>query len=420
LARLSESPEFGPKTKATSRKETTGIIIGSLVAAGAAYVFLQVAARTLGPEDFAPVSTLWTVQFLILAVALMPLEQLVTRSGAIDARPPIRSALIVGSTSAGLSMTFAFLNQETLFNGVTAFVFLTPLAVLTTTVYALGRGVFAGEERYARYGQVTGGHSLVRLAAGAPLLMLAPQPVMGGVAIALAPLVILAWHPFRRFGGKYQANTERAAPFLVGLVVGNSLAQLILLGGPVAVGWLGGTATEISLAFVILTLFRAPVAVAAEGLARLLPPFTRMATAGQFAALRRAALWIVAVGAVCAALAAVVASWIGAPITVFLFGQDYEPEVAVAIWVAVGSVLATVGMTLNQVLTGAGRTSLIAYAWIVAAAAAVLTLSFAAGDVVHRVAVAFTVGEGAAVLGLLAAIFVATAGRPLVNRRLVS
>lgn len=406
---LSESPEFGPGSRVARRGATAGIIMGSLLAAAAAYVFLQAGARILGPKGFAPISTLWTVQFLVLAVALMPVEQLVTRSRAIDVEPPFRSAWIVGLTSAGLALGLAFFNRETLYDGNTAFVFLTPLAVLTMTVYALGRGLFAGDERYAEYGQVTGGHSLTRLAVGAPLLLLTTQSVFGGWAIALAPLIVLAWRPFRDTSGSRRADPQRAAPFLAGLLVGNACAQSILLGGPLVVGWLGGTASEISVAFVVLTLFRAPVTVAAEALARLLPPFTRMAGAGQFGKLRSTSLWIGSTGVVLAAVAAVVASWIGVPITVFLFGSDYQPDVSVTVWIAVGSVLATVGLALNQVLIGAGRTSLVAYAWGAAAVAAAGTLTLVTGEIVNRVAVAFAAGEGAAVFALVVLIIVATA-----------
>ena len=379
------------------------------MAAVAAYVFLQVGARVLGPEDFAPISTLWTLQFLVLAVALMPVEQLATRSRAIGSQPPFRSAWTVGLTSAVVVALLALFNRETLYNGSALFVLLTPLAIVTTTVYALGRGLIAGEERYARYGQVTGGHSLVRLAVGAPLLVLTAQPAMGGWAIALAPLTVLAWRPFEDEGERSRTAPERAAPFLSGLLVGNGFAQLILLGGPLVVGWLGGSAAAISLTFVVLTLFRAPVAVAAEVLARLLPPFTKMAREGRFHALRRVGLWIAVAGVGLTAVAAVVAAWIGVPVTVFLFGADYRPDVTVAVWVAIGSVLATVGMALNQILVGAGRTWFIAAAWGVAAAIAALTLAFVGDGAVERVVIAFAAGEGAAVVGLVAAIVVATA-----------
>jgi len=417
---LSESIDPSATAKRSAgRRETLAIVIGSLVAAVAAYIFLQVSARVLGPEAFAPISTLWTLQFLVLAVALVPVEQLATRSRAIGSEPPFRSAWTVGLASAGAVALLAFFNRETLYNGSALFVVLTPLAILTTTVYAMGRGLLAGEERYARYGQVTGGHSLARLGAGAPLLALTTQPAIGGWAIALAPLTVLAWRPFKDDSGRARTAPERAAPFLSGLLVGNGFAQMILLGGPLVVGWLGGSPSAISLTFVVLTLFRAPVAVAAEVLARLLPPFTRMAKEGRLDALRRVSLWIAAGGVGLTVVAAFVASWIGAPVTVFLFGSDYRPHVSVAVWVAAGSVLATVGMALNQILVGAGRTWLIAASWGVAAAIAAVTLALVGGAPVDRVVVAFAAGQGAAVVSLVAAIVGATAGRWTVSSRVV-
>lgn len=414
---MSQPPDFDQTTRPVGRGETLTLVIGSLVAAGAAYVFLQIGARVLGPEEFAPISTLWTLQFLVLAVALMPLEQLATRSRALGTDPPIRTAWVVGLISAVLAMLFALATKETLFNGITTFVALTPIAILTTAVYALGRGLLAGDERYARYGQVTGGQSLIRLAVGAPVLVLTARPTIGGWAIALAPLVVIAWRPFQSMKAPVSAATSGTTPFISGLVVGNAFAQVILLGGPLLVGWLGGSPSAISVTFVVLTLFRAPVAVAAEILTRLLPPFTKMAHSGQFRRLRTVGVWIAVAGVALTAVAAVVASWIGVPVTVFLFGSDYRPDPTIAVWVAVGSVLATVGLTLNQILAGIGRTWLIAAAWSVAAAAASLTLALVGTHAVERVVISFAAGEGAAVIGLMVAIVVATSNRPPVTAR---
>ena len=73
---------------------------------------------------------------------------------------------------------------------------------------------------------------------------------------------------------------------LVGLVLAAASSQALLLAGPLVVGILGGTAVEISIAFAVFTLGRAPLTFGYNLLARILPPFTEMAARGEKQELR--------------------------------------------------------------------------------------------------------------------------------------
>lgn len=58
----------------------TGVMLaGTVVATIGAYVFQLLGGRALGPTAFAPVTVLWTVQFLVITVVMLPIEQMVIR-----------------------------------------------------------------------------------------------------------------------------------------------------------------------------------------------------------------------------------------------------------------------------------------------------------------------------------------------------
>src|SRR5690606_29991495 len=58
---------------------TSWMVVGSLIAGVGAYAFQVVTARGLGEVGYAPISVLWTIQYLLLAVVLYSMESYVTR-----------------------------------------------------------------------------------------------------------------------------------------------------------------------------------------------------------------------------------------------------------------------------------------------------------------------------------------------------
>lgn len=395
-------------------KDTRVVIGGSVAAAGTAYLFLTVGARILGPEEFAPISSLWTIQFLALAVALIPVEHLAIRAGTLGEPPPYRQAAVVGLFAAIAAGVFAFVDRRTLFMDGEIFVLLTVLSVIALTVFAIGRGLAAGAESYRAYGVITGAQSAVRFAVGAPVLMITTSATAGGWVMALSPLVALAWRPLRK-GRLRRRPTRLDALFLIGLVGANAFAQMLLLGGPIVVAWIGASAIEISIFFVVLTLFRAPVAVANNAVARVLPPFTRLAAERRFGALRSWSLRLAYTGLVLAALAAGFGWWLGPSVTQLLFGGGFRPTTLVAASVAAGSTLATVAIIGNQILTGLNRTFPLALSWFVGVVVASGVVAANFGSVSERVGVAFAAGEAVALLGMVVAVRLATGTRALQN-----
>lgn len=391
---------------------TKAVLAGSVAAAGAAYLFLTLGARILGPERFAPISALWTLQFLALSVALIPLEQLAIRAGTTGGEPPYVQAAVVGMLTALAVGGYSFVDRNALFADESVFIILAVISVATLTVFATGRGLVAGAASFRAYGAITGAQSAIRFVAGVSLLMLTSSAAAAGWVMALAPLVVLAWRPFRSqsFGRRSSASST---PFLVGLFVANASAQLLLLGGPIVLVWNRASPTEVSVFFIVLSLFRAPVAVASNAVARVLPPLTRLAEELRYDTLRKSALQLTLGGLTLAAAAAAFGWWAGPAVTQLLFGGDFRPARVVAALVAAGSVLATAAIVGNQILAGLNRTPPLAGSWLVAVAAAAAVLAADIGAAPARVALAFATGEAAAVVGIASTVWLVT--RPVVS-----
>ena len=379
------------------------MVSGSVIAAVAAYLFLQGGARLLGAESFAAISALWTIQFLIMAVALLPLEQLTIRIRALESASEFRRATAIVVTLAAIAAgVYAGANLDALFSGERVFIPLSVLSVITMGVFAIGRGELAGRLRYRDYGLVTGGQAVLRLVAGLGLIALTDSAAGGGWAMVLSPLLVLGWWNFRNRSTK-PSQSDRAGSFLAGVLVANAAAQTILVAGPLAVERLGGTATDISVLFVTLTLFRAPLAIANNLLARLLPPFSSLAVGDGKSVLRRWAIRLAVGGAILGAAAFGLGAWLGPAITSGLFGSDFRPSAATAALVAGGSVLATVTAFANQILLAMGSTWRLAAAWVFGLLVAIAAMTVLAEDPVTRVAAAFLAGESAALVAVAAA-----------------
>lgn len=396
------------------RDGTGSMVAGSVVAAIAAYLFLQGGARILGADRFGAISALWTIQFLIMAVALVPIEQLTIRLRAQQSGSDMRRATAVVVALAALTAGgYAAANVEALFSGQKTFVLLSVLSVVTMGLFAFGRGELAGRLRYRDYGLITGGQSLLRLGAGLGLIALTDSAVGGGWAMVVTPLLVLAWWP-KRQRDHHSAQPAGVGSFLTGVFVANAAAQIILVAGPLAVERLGGTATEVSVLFVTLTLFRAPLAVANNLLARLLPPFSTLAAEGRTTILERWALLLPSAGVLLALAATAFGGWLGPDITAALFGSEFRPSATTAALAAGGSVLATVTAFANQILLAIGATWRLAGAWMIGLVVAALAMVIVTGDPTHRVAAGFVAGEAAALVavGIAALTWSLTANEP--------
>lgn len=387
---------------------TSYMVIGTLLAAVAAYLFQLIVGRALGPTDFAPITVLWTIQFLVFTTVFIPMEQLTIRRLTMStphAAPwPAYLGLIGASVVA--SVLFSALTLDRLLDGEPAYLIIVAALVAAYGGFALGRGFLAGRRRYREYGLSTLAESAVRLGLAIVLVVLSAGALAMGWTLVAGALVVWLWRPFQGERGR-EAGASReqgTAGTLAAYIVGNAASQTIVAAGPLVVGGLGARPAEVSVFFETFLLFRAPLTVSYSLIARVMPPFTAMVERGAFDLIRRWALRIAAGGVLLAAAGYGVGLAIGADVVALMLGDEFRPTPQLAALAAAGVVLATVALFAQQLLIAMRATGRLAAAWLIGLVVAALVVWPDGASASIRVGRAFLAGESVAFLGLIAAV----------------
>ncbi len=394
------------------RDGTLVIAAGSVVAGLGAYAYQILAGQVLGAVDFAPLSVLLTIHFLAFSVVLMPIEQLVIRHMALAPDEPAVPAVAwwtTGLLAAGAG-AFALATRERFFEGQWEFALVAAGSVVTHAVFAIGRGYLAGRGDYPAYGYSSAAAVMVRLAATALVLALGATALGFGWALVVGALAVLAWRPARRRPQR-RPRKDLSGRLLFGLVLAAGSSQVLLLAGTLVAALLTTSAVVVSTVFATFTLFRAPLVLGYNLLARVLPPFTVMARAGKQRELNIWALRIVGTGVLGAGVAAAGGGLLGPWVIAKAFGADFRPDWPFAALVAAGVVLAGAGLFVGQVLVARADAARLVGAWLVAVATAVGALFLPVTDPALRVGVAFLIGEIGALTALLAGVMVTPSAR---------
>ena len=408
----SERAPSTPETRyAYLRSDGTAYIVGGSAVAGvAAYAYQLIGGRTLGAEAFAPVSVLLTVHFLTFIVLLMPIEQLVVRRLTVDRSDsglPLRAYWLGGLTILG-STLFAWLGVDSYLNGDRRFIVFTTLTVAGHFFFAAARGHLAGWRRFRAYGLSSGAASVLRLVVAIGVTIIRPSASGFAIGLIIGPAIVMLWQPFRKveLGRRQLDAAEREMMsdrgLLSGLVLASAASQALLLGGPLIVGFLGGSPVEISIAFAAFTLGRAPLTFGYNLLARVLPPFTEMAARGERHELRSWARGMAWAAAGLSLLAAALGWFLGPWVVEVAFGSDFASTRFVTSVVAVGVVLAGAGLFVGQILVARNQPVRLGVAWLAGLAAAASAATLVNGiDAVGRVALGFASGEVVALIALV-------------------
>lgn len=394
---------LAPPIDAPQGRGTSTMVVGAVVGAIAVYLFQLIGGRTLGEVEFAPIANLWTTQFLVITVVLFPIEQLTIRRIALRPDHPLRRDLpmlvsVVGVTAVVVS-ALLYIYREDLLDGEAIHALQGGLLVLGYGMFAFGRGRLAGMLDYRHYGFATGAESVVRLLAVVLFLQLASSSVSVGWSMALAPLVILAWQPFRHVGsGGPHADADSAGRFLASYVVANGASNVILASGPVVVAALGASNAVVSQFFFTLILLRAPFTFVYNLAARILAPMSRMVSAGRSRELSRFVAAVVASATLVSVVGAIVGRWVGPWAVELLF--DVKPAESIASLIVGGIGAAFGSMILSQILVARGHTGRLAVGWVVALIGAAAAVALASGEPDTRVAIGFVVGQGIALVAM--------------------
>lgn len=391
---------------------TAIMLAGTLVATIGAYLFQLLGGRVLGPEAYAPITVLWSVQFLVMTVVMLPVEQFIiirrlelSRGASVELRDSAAPLLALLLGTVLCVCTSLLVLGDRLQDDAAAYVVLSGLLVATYSVFAAARGFLAGSHRYRDYGLATAAEALGRLLMAGAVLLVDPQALALAVVLVLAPLCVLVVRPFTRTQNPAEPEHHtlsdepsvdvlvgRAGRFLGPLVVANGASQTLLGAGPLVLAGLGASAATVSAVFVTFTLFRGPLWVMQSALSRALPPFTALVRRGDRTALRRWATRLAVLGVGLGCLAGPVGWWLGPDVVALLFGEAFRPSAMLTALAAAGTVLAGATALSSQILVSLDATWRVAVAWILAIAAAGLAL-VPSGPADIRVGLAFLVGE---------------------------
>jgi O-antigen/teichoic acid export membrane protein len=374
---------------------------GTVVSIVTVLLFQVIAGRSLGAEAFAPIGVVWTVSFMVYTVFMIPVEQFITRRlalahGNAEALAPSRVLLMsVIGVAIAIGVGFVLATVDRLFAGITAFVVLALALLVTRALLAIGRGFLAGRRRFTAYGGTLAAEGLVLLMAAAVVAAIHPTTLAFAATMVLSPLVILLFRPFHTttVTEPWVADNEAPVAFLGFLILATGASQVVIAGGPVVVGLIGGGAAAVSSIFVTFTLFRGPITSAYNLVARVLPDFTALAARGRAHVLTVWAHRITWAGYVLAVLGFTAAYLIGPAIIRVLYGEEFEPEAAVAGLAGAGVGAGLAVLFVAQIYVATGATRALAGRWLLALLIAGAAVVFGPGSAQARVALGFAVGE---------------------------
>lgn len=400
------APLLTPPKRGFRAPGTTFMVAGGLIGAVGAYLFQLFGGRILGTTDFAPVSLLWTVFFILATILLVPVEQYVTRevaSGRKAMPGDLKPTIVVAGIGVVVGGGFVALTLDDLFRGDPQYIAQIVLLIVGYSLLFVGKGVLAGSRHFAGVGWILIVETVARLVAGIVAVLLVRSAVSFSWGMVVGGFSVLALRWWRHDVGDSDQRPTPAARFLAGYSGGTSSSQVLLGGAPLAVAALGGSDALISIIFFTFTIFRAPLTLIFALQGRVLPFLVGLAGAAKKSELVRIAR-LVFVGGVLLAFAGAAVGWfIGPEVMVVLLGEQAEPTRLVAMLAAGGVMAAAAAQITSQVLVAEGRTMRLAWAWFAGLAVALVVMLLMGGEPDTRVAVGFAAGEVSA-LALMASL----------------
>lgn len=388
----------------TRRSDSVALLVGSAVNGLAAYGYIVVGTQSFGAEAFAPVSILWTIWALSVAVVTFPLQHWTIRSiTATGDDSEIRSALRSIVSGIALFAVFVFtlttLERSILF-GDSGMVYPTMAAVIVVQAGALGfaRGMLSGRGRYKAAAVLLGGENLLRLSAGIFFVLVGASATWYAAALLVGVLILIPYANDLALAAGPRSMGTSAIRALGGIAGGTLIAQVVLTGPPIVASLIGLQPAQVTAVFTTSAVFRAPYLVALGLALRGMGRLTELAhqEAERLARLLRLAT----VGGIAASMLVVPVAWVLAPpVLEFMFGAETAlPGLPTGLFAA-GSVLAVVSLGLVLVLIATASTRWIAVSWMFAALVGAM-VALLPNDPLVAVSAAFAAAELSAVVAL--------------------
>jgi O-antigen/teichoic acid export membrane protein len=416
-------PHHGP----LSGLRSTGA--GVLGAGVCTYAFLTLAGRVLGPTDFAPVSALWALVFVIGPGLFLPLQQEMGRLLAPQraARGGARARRVVGAVGAVLVVVITAVTLlladplvEHVFARSEALLWCFLASVLTYATSFLARGTLTGLGDFAGYGTLVLAEAAIRLvlAAGATVGGWRTMTTFG-IAIAAAPLLstVLVTRLGRRTSltPGHHVATDRVVVAMAWLTSGSLLAQLVANAAPLLVQVLSETGSKAAGVFLsALVVARLPLFLFQAVQATMLPNFSALAAHGEDEAFRAAVRRLVQVCVGLVAVATLGAVVLGPWSVGLLFGEGFDVDRRTITILTGASCVYLLATALVNVGVAAGRHHLATWCWAAGTACFAGTAAAVPG-LLLRAELAYLAGAGAA--AAVALVSVRAAHLPLAPAR---
>ena len=392
-----------------------GLVVNGLMS----YVFLGIAARTLGVDAFGPLSVLWALIYLVGPGFFLPLEQEVSRSLAnrwargVGVGPLVKQAGLLGTALVGalvlVTLVAAPLLLDHLFDDQVLILIGFVLAILGYSAVHLARGTLAGLGRFRGYALFFVYENSLRVAA-AILLALLGVDTAGpyAVAVGLAPgvaigLALLGEHDLASDGPPAPWGELGAA--LGSLLAASVLTAFLLYAGVLAVELLADESESDKAGVFLagLAVSRVPVFLFQAVQAALLPKLSALAGAGRFHEFRDRLRRLLAAVGVIGVAGVAGAALLGPFLIDILFGDDFVLTRLDLGLLALSSAAFMLAVALGQALIALEGQSRVAFGWLIGVLA-FLGITAMGDDLFLRVEAGLAAGSAVAavVIGGLA------------------
>ncbi|GAA2786179.1 hypothetical protein GCM10010441_08980 [Kitasatospora paracochleata] len=393
---------------------TTLVIGGTVVLGAASYIHLMAAGHSLGTDDMAAVSVLWTILMSVGLGLFFPVEQELTRIVAahrVDGRGTAgvvrRIGLITAVVLAALAAAMAAAARplaDTFFDGRLGMVAALGLAFIAMAAGNVTRGILAGAGRFGPYGLQLGIDGGLRIGLAVALgLGGVRSPLAFALILTVAPLIAVA-ATLRPVLRDVTAGTAPGwKPLAAGLgplVVSTLLSQVVVNAAVVSTKLLAPADAALTAGLLnAIVLARVPLFVFGSLQASLLSGLSTAAAAGDRPGFTRLLVRTCLVVSALGVLGGVPATILGPWLIRVLFGAQDVLSRADFFWLSAGTLSYMLAMVLGQALMVLHRHRVQLLCWAIGTAVLIGT-TLLPGQVATTVCLAYTLGSLAAVLSM--------------------
>ncbi len=405
---LVSSPATSASRRASLPEGTIPVGIALLVAGFATYAFFKIGKIALGGDaEFQPISSLWFAVFALAPGFFLPLEQelgraLSYRRALQQGGQPVVGRVVRLAIAIVILVLIAILGLSALitrayFDGDWWLLFALATGFVAYAPAHVARGICSGSGRFRSYAIIIGSDGVVRIIACVILALLgvthtAPYAFL----VALSPLAAVVAVGMR---GQLATDPGPAAPWnevtqnLGWLLIGTTFSAALLNAGPVAAKLLASDdqhAAVNQFAYGVL-LARIPLFLFQAVQAALLPRLARLAARGELdefrAGLRRLLVLVTIIGAI-GTIGALV---LGAPIVDLVYGADLSGRTMAML--ALSSAIYMGAIATSQAVVALRGHAQVAFGWILAMTAFLLSLWLGGDDLFLRIEVALVISS---------------------------